>query len=151
MTKIEERLDGVVNGHQACLIARCSFALVRQAIDCGAIPTAKIAGRNFMLKSDVEKWIAARKMRLLDGRAPQISLMLLNVMPKADLSFLQPKQRDIMQRRFGLNGYPVHTLDQIGAAHGFGRERARQLLKGATDVLMLRLIEAQARNEEDSK
>ena len=149
MTEIEERLDGVVNQQQAHMLAKCSFSLLRQAIGCGAIPFAKISNRIFMLRSDVEKWDEARKSRLLDGRTPQVSLMLLNALPKVDLSFLHPKQRDIMQRRFGLNGYPVHTLEQIGVAHGFSRERARQLLKGARDALMLRLIEVQLQSEEE--
>ena len=37
------------------------------------------------------------------------------------------KSRDIIYRRFGLHGYDVHKLDEIGAIYGVTRERVRQI------------------------
>lgn len=40
---------------------------------------------------------------------------------------LNNKSRDVIQRRFGLNGYKPHTLDEISQAYGVSRERVRQI------------------------
>lgn len=40
---------------------------------------------------------------------------------------LDDKQRAVVQRRFGLHGYPRATLEQIGAELGVTRERVRQI------------------------
>lgn len=42
---------------------------------------------------------------------------------------LQPRERDIIERRFGLNGYEESSLDRIGKHYGLTRERVRQLQK----------------------
>lgn len=43
------------------------------------------------------------------------------------LNNLNPKQRAVVERRFGLNGFEVMTLDQTGQSIGLTRERVRQL------------------------
>ena len=43
------------------------------------------------------------------------------------LQRLPGKQREILERRFGLGRYPPHTLEMIGAAVGLTRERVRQI------------------------
>jgi len=43
------------------------------------------------------------------------------------LSHLNPKQRAVLERRFGLNGFDSMTLDQTGIEIGLTRERVRQL------------------------
>jgi RNA polymerase primary sigma factor len=40
---------------------------------------------------------------------------------------LPPHKKDIIQRRFGLNGYECQTLDSIGEVYGLTRERIRQI------------------------
>jgi RNA polymerase sigma factor (sigma-70 family) len=39
---------------------------------------------------------------------------------------LKPTEREIIERRFGLNGYPDETLTEIGAALGVTKENVRQ-------------------------
>jgi len=43
------------------------------------------------------------------------------------LSRLSEKHRDVVQRRFGLNGYESATLEDVGREVGLTRERVRQL------------------------
>ena len=43
------------------------------------------------------------------------------------LKFLKDRDRDIISRRFGLNGKKPETLEQIGVLYGITRERVRQL------------------------
>jgi len=43
------------------------------------------------------------------------------------LSKLSDKQREVVERRFGLHGYDVCTLEEVGAEIGVTRERVRQI------------------------
>ncbi|MDM7323132.1 MAG: RNA polymerase sigma factor RpoS [Gammaproteobacteria bacterium] len=43
------------------------------------------------------------------------------------LTRLEPKQREVVERRFGLHGYEPHTLEAIGDILGVTRERVRQI------------------------
>jgi RNA polymerase sigma factor (sigma-70 family) len=48
---------------------------------------------------------------------------------------LPPRERQIIQRRFGLIGNDVETLEQVGGHLGLSRERVRQLERGALGLL----------------
>lgn len=43
------------------------------------------------------------------------------------LKELSPKEREVIARRFGLGGEPVHTLEEIGRTFQITRERIRQI------------------------
>lgn len=63
------------------------------------------------------------------------------------LSSLTVKQRAVVERRFGLNGFDPMTLDQTGNEIGLTRERVRQLQGEALKSLRLQ-IESQGNNLE---
>lgn len=48
---------------------------------------------------------------------------------------LKRKQRHVLRRRFGLNGSPKKTLQEIGDSYGVTRERVRQIEKAALKKL----------------
>jgi len=43
------------------------------------------------------------------------------------LNQLNDKQREVVERRFGLHGYEISTLEEVGAEIGVTRERVRQI------------------------
>ncbi len=51
------------------------------------------------------------------------------------LSKLTRREREVLSMRFGLNGKPEMTLQQIGDAFGLSRERVRQIERAALDGL----------------
>jgi RNA polymerase nonessential primary-like sigma factor len=55
------------------------------------------------------------------------------------LEQLSDKQREVVERRFGLHGYDVSTLEEVGNTIGVTRERVRQIqleaLKKLRDIL----------------
>ncbi|MCF1868469.1 sigma factor-like helix-turn-helix DNA-binding protein, partial [Klebsiella pneumoniae] len=52
---------------------------------------------------------------------------------------LNPKQREVLARRFGLLGYEAETLEDVGREIGLTRERVRQIqvegLRRLKDIL----------------
>jgi RNA polymerase nonessential primary-like sigma factor len=51
------------------------------------------------------------------------------------LSQLSDKQREVVERRFGLHGYRVSTLEEVGRDIGVTRERVRQIQMDALKKL----------------
>ena len=43
------------------------------------------------------------------------------------LDQLNDKQREVVERRFGLHGYEISTLEEVGNEIGVTRERVRQI------------------------
>jgi RNA polymerase nonessential primary-like sigma factor len=63
------------------------------------------------------------------------------------LSLLTEKQREVVQRRFGLNGYEKATLEEVGNEIGVTRERVRQIQMDALRRLR-RILEKEGLSEE---
>jgi len=51
------------------------------------------------------------------------------------LEDLNPKQREVLARRFGLLGYEAATLENVGKEIGLTRERVRQIQVEALKIL----------------
>ncbi len=51
------------------------------------------------------------------------------------LNQLTEKQRSVIERRFGLNGHEISTLEGVAEAHGITRERVRQIQMEALQSL----------------
>jgi RNA polymerase nonessential primary-like sigma factor len=51
------------------------------------------------------------------------------------LAQLSDKQREVVERRFGLHGYAVSTLEEVGKEIGVTRERVRQIQMDALKKL----------------
>ena len=49
------------------------------------------------------------------------------------LDCLPPRERTVLQMRFGLEGMEPHTLHEVGQKLGLSRERVRQIERGALD------------------
>ena len=68
---------------------------------------------------------------IADERTPDPEHILqdedLHVQIQAWLNELSYKQREVVERRFGLNGREIATLEQVGADIGVTRERVRQI------------------------
>lgn len=59
----------------------------------------------------------------------------INATLEAVLECLTAKQQEVLARRFGLRGYEMSTLEQVGKAVGLTRERVRQIQIEALAVL----------------
>jgi len=76
---------------------------------------------------------------IADGQTPDPSDSLadedihLNV--EECLAQLSDKQREVVERRFGLHGYSVSTLEEVGKEIGVTRERVRQIQMDALKKL----------------
>ena len=68
---------------------------------------------------------------------PDVILETHNTLQHMDqwLGRLSEKHRDVLQRRFGLNGHQGATLEQVGTQVGLTRERVRQLQIEALEKL----------------
>ena len=58
------------------------------------------------------------------------------------LGQLSDKQREVVERRFGLHGHPVSTLEEVGREIGVTRERVRQIQMDALKRLK-KILEAE--------
>ena len=58
------------------------------------------------------------------------------------LDQLSDKQREVVERRFGLHGHPVSTLEEVGREIGVTRERVRQIQMDALKRLK-KILEAE--------
>jgi len=68
----------------------------------------------------------ATKTRSLDHAFLTDNFSLLKLVKKL-LQKVNPRERDILTRRFGLNNQRRQTLEQIGISYGLTRERVRQI------------------------
>ncbi|OGT49081.1 MAG: RNA polymerase sigma factor RpoS [Gammaproteobacteria bacterium RIFCSPHIGHO2_12_FULL_38_11] len=66
------------------------------------------------------------------------------------LELLNERERDVILRRFGLQGHDTSTLEEVGVAVGLTRERVRQVQIDGLKKLR-RLIEAEGITKEDSE
>jgi RNA polymerase primary sigma factor len=72
----------------------------------------------------------------------QIARSSMRRQTKELLSKLTPREQDILRRRFGLDGVPEHTLEEIGQSLSLSRERIRQI-----EVAALRKLRAPSERE----
>ncbi|MBP3856544.1 MAG: sigma-70 family RNA polymerase sigma factor [Ruminiclostridium sp.] len=55
------------------------------------------------------------------------------------ISELEPQERDIIVRRYGINGNRIYTLDELSVKHGLSVERIRQIEERALRKLKFKL------------
>jgi RNA polymerase nonessential primary-like sigma factor len=81
--------------------------------------------------------------QLADDDAPSPELVLHNSeienWIRQWLDELSDRQRQVIERRYGLNGTDVATLEQLAGTLGVTRERVRQIQAEALDRLRARL------------
>ena len=59
----------------------------------------------------------------------------LQIHLKECLEILNEKQREVLCRRFGINGYERHTLEEVGRAIGVTKEKVRQIQTHALKMM----------------
>ena len=81
--------------------------------------------------------------QLADDDAPSPELVLHNSeiegWIKQWLDDLSERQREVIERRYGLGGHDVATLEQLSQRLGVTRERVRQIQSEALEKLRARL------------
>lgn len=88
----------------------------------------RIASMDAPLDADPERSLLDA---IADERTPDPEKILqdedLHGQIRAWLNELNDKQREVVERRFGLNGREISTLEEVGADIGVTRERVRQI------------------------
>jgi RNA polymerase nonessential primary-like sigma factor len=76
-----------------------------------------------------------------EARAPELMLHVAEIESAVGgwLAELNARQRSVIERRYGLNGYDVATLDVLAREMGVTRERVRQIQGEALDKLRAKL------------
>jgi RNA polymerase nonessential primary-like sigma factor len=76
-----------------------------------------------------------------DARAPELMLHVAEIESAVGgwLAELNARQRTVIERRYGLNGHDVATLDVLAGEMGVTRERVRQIQGEALDKLRAKL------------
>jgi RNA polymerase nonessential primary-like sigma factor len=76
-----------------------------------------------------------------DARAPELQLHVAEIESAVGgwLAELSARQRTVIERRYGLNGHDVATLDELAREMGVTRERVRQIQGEALDKLRAKL------------
>jgi RNA polymerase nonessential primary-like sigma factor len=76
-----------------------------------------------------------------DAGAPELMLHVAEIESAVGgwLAELNPRQRGVIERRYGLNGNEVATLDELAREMGVTRERVRQIQGEALDRLRAKL------------
>jgi RNA polymerase nonessential primary-like sigma factor len=76
-----------------------------------------------------------------DARAPELMLHVAEIESAVGgwLAELNARQRTVIERRYGLNGHDVATLDVLAREMGVTRERVRQIQGEALDKLRAKL------------
>jgi len=76
-----------------------------------------------------------------DAGAPELMLHVAEIESAVGgwLAELNPRQRGVIERRYGLNGNEVATLDELANEMGVTRERVRQIQGEALDRLRAKL------------
>ena len=55
---------------------------------------------------------------------------------------LEEKERDILQRKFGMSGYEPQTLEEIGKIYNLTKERIRQILAKSLFKIERKLVKS---------
>jgi len=76
-----------------------------------------------------------------DARAPELMLHVAEIEKAVGgwLAELNPRQRLVIERRYGLNGCEVATLDELAQEMGVTRERVRQIQAETLDKLRAKI------------
>jgi RNA polymerase nonessential primary-like sigma factor len=90
--------------------------------------TEKVASVDAPLEGDEERSLLDA---IADEHTPDPEKILqredLQSLIRTWLDELSDKQREVVERRFGLNGHEIATLEEVGADIGVTRERVRQI------------------------
>lgn len=137
--------------------------LLRQSLE--RAPTAKEIAAETGFTAERIEWLRSIRERAISVDAPldeQLGISLveslvdergedpsrralsqqLAQMINAWLAEIPPKQREVIERRFGLNGFERMTLEGVGRDMGLTRERVRQLQVAAMRKLKRIMAEA---------
>jgi RNA polymerase sigma factor (sigma-70 family) len=74
---------------------------------------------------------------LAQPQSPEAAMITDQALSQLDASLakLTPRQRTVIEQRFGLDGKGERTLDQVAAANNLHRERVRQIEKRALEAM----------------
>ena len=74
--------------------------------------------------------------------------MIKNDTIKKYLPILANRDKDILVLRFGLDGNPPQTLEQVGQKHSISRERVRQIQIVALDMINMEAVKMRLTDRE---
>jgi RNA polymerase nonessential primary-like sigma factor len=108
---------------------------IAEMLDKPVNDVKKMMGLNERVTSVDIPWGREGDKTLIDSIADDNNIDPSDLLQDADirgnidawLAKLTDKQREVVERRFGLHGYDISTLEQVGEQIGVTRERVRQI------------------------
>jgi len=129
MIDFDELKRDLLSFKQTCRLLGIGENRGRQILCPDLLERIRLGGVVFFRRSDIEAVADSRRFELRGGgNSPRIQKARANRVRSADLSILSERNRELVARRYGVNGFDVHSYAEISHHFGISRQRVQQIV-----------------------